>query len=103
MTRIESGFLHGGYLMAYYQAQTGWGRFFPYARWNYYDGGRKFAVNTPDATVNELDIGVEWSPWPFAEISVQYTKTFERTNTRVSPYASTTDADRVGFQMQFNY
>ena len=32
-----------------------------------------------------------------------YTKTFERTNTGVFPYASTTNADRIGFQLQMNY
>ncbi|MFT4586481.1 MAG: hypothetical protein ACI9VS_000456 [Candidatus Binatia bacterium] len=103
LTRVDSTFLHGGYLMAYYQKETSWGRFFPYVRWNYYDGGRKFAANAPGSVVNEMDFGVEWSPWPYAELSVQYTKTFERTNTGVAPYASTTDADRVGFQLQFNY
>ncbi len=102
-TQVDSDFLHGGYLMAYYKADTDWGRFFPYVRWNYYDGGRKFASNAPSATVNELDLGFEWSPWPFAEVSIQYTKTFERSNTGVFPYASTTSADRIGFQFQMNY
>ncbi len=100
---VGSESLHGGYLMAYYKADTGWGRFFPYARWNYYDGGRKFATNAPASVVNEMDFGVEWSPWKFVEVAIQYTKTFERTNTGVFPYASTTNADRVGFQLQMNY
>jgi hypothetical protein len=101
---INSSFLHGGYLMTYYKWNNdSVGRLFPFARWNYYDGGRKFGVNAPDETVNELDFGFEWSPWPFMELVVQYTRTLERSNTRVFPYNSTSNADRVGFQLQINY
>lgn len=103
-TAVNSEFLHGGYLMTYYQWDTkSIGRLFPFARWNYYDGGRKFAANAVDEIVNEIDLGFEWSPWPYTEFVVQYTKTLERSNTRTFPYASTSNADRIGMQLQINY
>jgi hypothetical protein len=103
-TTVNSDFLHGGYLMTYYQWDTkSIGRLFPFARWNYYDGGRKFASNAVDEIVNEFDLGFEWSPWPYTELVVQYTKTLERSNTRTFPYASTSNADRIGMQLQINY
>ena len=103
-TIINSEFLHGGYLMTYYKWDTKTiGRLFPFARWNYYDGGRKFGVNAVDETVNEFDLGFEWSFWPEMELVVQYTKTLERNNTRVFPYLATDNADRIGMQLQINY
>lgn len=102
-TRIDSSFLHGGYLMTYYKADTSLGRFFPYLRWHYYDGGRKFAANAPSSLVNEMDLGIEFSPWSAVEFSLQYTKTFDRTNTGVFPYAATSNADRLALQLQINY
>jgi len=72
-------------------------------RWNSYDGGRKFATNAPRDEVSELDLGLEWSPWPELEVAVMYTHTFHRTNTRSAPFDDTEGEDRLGFQLQWNY
>jgi hypothetical protein len=100
---IQSQFLHGGYVQLSYKEDNKLGNWFPFLRWNYYDGGRKFAVNAPSDRVNEVDFGLEWAPWQAVEFTVQYTHTFERTNTRTSPYAETSNADRISFQAQLNY
>lgn len=100
---LESQFLHGGYVQAAYRI-AGWhGDWYPFARWQYYDGGRKFATNSPHETVNEWDVGIEWQPWPSFEVTVSYTRTLQRTNTRVAPYADTEEADRLAFQAQLNF
>jgi hypothetical protein len=101
--RIETETLHGGYIQANYRIAGSLGEWFPFVRWQYYRGGRKFTTNAPDSTVNEIDVGLEWSPWPELELTASYTHTFTRTNVRVYPYADTTDADRVAFQVQLNY
>ena len=100
---IESEFLHGGYVQMTYRVEKKHGDWFPFVRWQYYDGGRKFAANAPHEEVNELDVGVEWQPWHELEVVAAYTHTFRRTNTRVSPYVDTESADRVSFQAQFNF
>lgn len=100
---ITSEFLHGGYVQMNYRQVTDYGVLFPFARWNYFDGGRKFGGNAPASKVNELDLGMEWSPWPEVELTLVYTRSFERTNTRTFPYANTQDADRVGMQLQWNF
>ena len=102
-TSIDDATLHGGYLMANYRAKTDWGEFFPFVRWQYYEGGRKFGKNSPGEEVNELDIGFEFSPWAEVELSVMYTHSFKRTNTKDFPYNTVEDADRFGFQLQWNY
>lgn len=101
--RIESRFLHGGYVQLAYRRETSIGEWIPFTRWNYYAGGRKFATNAPQSTVNELDAGIEYSPWKEVEVVLQYTHSFERTNTRIDPYDDTTNAHRIGAQVQWNY
>ena len=103
LRRITSESLHGGYVQVSYKDENKLGNWFPFARWQYYRGGRKFATNAPDSTVQELDFGIEWAPWTSVEFTVQYTHTFERTNTRIAPYLETTGADRISFQAQLNY
>lgn len=100
---IESEFLHGGYVQAAYRLEKWHGDWYPFARWQYYDGGRKFASNAPHSDVHEVDFGVEWQPYPEVELTVSYAHTFERTNTRLAPYLATEGADRIAFQVQINY
>ena len=100
---IDTGNLSGGYVQANYRLKTDFGEVFPFARWNYYDGPRKFAANAPGTMVNELDFGFEWSPLPEIELSVMYTHTFERTNSSTFPYDRTENADRLALQVQWNY
>lgn len=95
--------LHGGYVQANYRLKTDRGELFPFVRWNYYDGARKFASNAPQNSVNEIDVGLEWSPWPEVEIALMYTHTIERTNTRSFPYNEASGADRIALQVQWNY
>ena len=101
--QIESAHLHGGYLQAEYRHINELGEWFPFVRWQYYTGGRKFADNAPQSLVNEIDFGIEWSPWDELELVAVYSHTFDRTNVKVAPYNDTTDADRIEFQVQLNY
>jgi len=100
---IDVGSLWGGYVQLNYQIKTGRGNVFPYVRWQIYEGARKFASNTPYETVNELDFGFEYAPWKALEIAVQYTYTFERTDTTKAPYPVAEGANRIEFQVQWNY
>ena len=65
---------------------NGIGTWFPFIRWNYYDGGRKFARNAPHMQVNEMDFGLEFARWTELELAMIYTRTFDRTRTSVFPY-----------------
>lgn len=100
---IDTGSLYGGHIQFSYRVQTGRGDIFPYLRWNFYEGGRKFGNNSPFENVNELDFGFEYAPWPAVELSLQYTLTFRRTNTSKAPYVTAEGADRIEFQAQWNY
>jgi hypothetical protein len=102
-TRIESEFLWGGYVQGYYRWQSPWGIVFPFVRWQYFDGGRKFAVDAPHVTLNEWDFGVEYSVFPALELTVDYAYTPTRTNSRQYPYLDIKNGSRMGLQVQWNY
>lgn len=107
LTAVGVESLQGGYLQVNTLVETSKGPMFPFVRWNYFDGARKFRANAPENDINELDLGLEWSPWPELELTVMYTHTFERTNTTDTSgpafYELTEDADRLAFQLQWNY
>jgi hypothetical protein len=102
-TRITSEPLHGGYVQASYRYAEGGVSWFPFVRWNYFDGGRKFGTNAPQAHVDELDLGFEYSPDPGVEITLFFSHTFRRTNTGVAPYEDIEDEQRLGIQVQLNF
>jgi hypothetical protein len=100
---IEAQSLHGGYVQAGYRTRNGVGIWYPFARWNYFDGARKFARNAPRDEVNEVDFGLEFARWAEVEITGVYTRTIRRTRTSTFPFDLTRDANRIGFQVQWNY
>jgi hypothetical protein len=112
--RITTESLHGGYVLLNYKADTDIGTVIPFTRWSYYNGARKSAsavnigttanpvnVYAPSQNVNEVDLGVEYQPWPSFEISLVYTRAFQRTNTQLLTMAK--DVDRVTCQLQYNF
>lgn len=102
-TRIESESLMGGYIQACYRIEDGDNEYIPFVRWNYYDGARKFATNSPQMRVNEFDIGMEFQYGDAWELVLSYTYAAYRTNTVTSPYEDITDGHRLSAQLQFNF
>jgi hypothetical protein len=100
---IASKTLRGGYVQANYRWRHVTGTWFPFARWHYYDGARKFGRNAPRDEVNELDFGVEFARWAEVEVTGIYTRTLRRTRTSTFPFELTRDANRLGVQVQWNY
>lgn len=100
---IGSRSLNGGHVQLNFRHRNHFGTWFPFTRWNYYSGGRKFARNAPRSKVNELDLGLEFAKWAEVELSAMFTRTFTRTRTGSFPYAQTRDANRLGVQVQWNY
>ena len=95
--------LTGGYVQVNYRRANGPRALFPFVRWQDYDGARKFARNAPREHINEMDFGLELARWTELELTMIYTRTFERTRSSLFPYQSARDANRLGFQVQWNY
>lgn len=80
-TAVVERSLTGGYAMVMYRLPTKHqGVLFPFARWNYYEGGYKAERNAPYSRINEFETGLEWQFNPQMELVTQYTIT-DRTNT----------------------
>jgi hypothetical protein len=107
-TDVVSGALRGGYAMTMYRIQTDChGDFFPFARYNYYNGGYKTERNAPDVDITEYELGLEWQFSKNLELVSMYTFT-DRTNTTALGTANTLSygqfvGDILRFQLQVSY
>ena len=110
-TAISLNDLKGGYVMINYRILSGENEFFPFIRWNYFDGARKFNTNAHKLVVNEIDVGCEWQLNKSLELQLQYTFCAERnaytapnnTAGNLGSYTNIKDSRRLAIQLQFNY
>lgn len=78
---VEVRSVRGGYAMMMYRLETDdRGDFFPFLRWNYFEGGYRSERNAPYAEIREWETGCEWQLNPQMELTLGYTLT-DRTNT----------------------
>jgi hypothetical protein len=75
---IELRRLKGGYITMSYKKEIGKQTIIPFARMQYYDGGKKHEKDARSYTVNEYEIGVEWQPVKTFELVVMYTMSERR-------------------------
>ncbi len=102
MRTINSASLSGGYVQANYRhVFASQKEFIPFARWQTYNGGRKFATNAPRDKVNEVGVGFRYIPYPELELTAMFMHGM-RTNTNVAPY-SNVNYDYLGLQAQVNF
>lgn len=109
MKTITSDDLSGGYIQASYRhIFADQQELIPFVRWQHYDGGRKFATNAPNNSVDEIGVGLRYIPYPELELTLMYTHG-SRTNTTSSTAATAADhyknvnADYIGIQAQINF
>jgi hypothetical protein len=70
---INTQKLHGGYAMLMYMFKKNEQLIYPFTRFQYYDGGKKHELDARSYLVKELEIGVEWQPFPNLELVAMYT------------------------------
>lgn len=104
---ITQGELDGGYVQAMLKLDTSMGTFFPFARWQYFDGANKAETNAPVNEVNDLELGVEWQiakEVEFAAIWHQMNRNNLVTGNRSGrPDYARFDTDALRLQLQINY
>lgn len=77
---IASSELYGGYIQLMYFVPIKTHQLIPYARYQYYDGGKKFELDATRHKVNELEFGTEWQIDKALRINAGYVisnRTFE--------------------------
>lgn len=75
---IEVRNLQGGYITLSYLFKAKDQVFIPFARLQYYKGGKKHELDARSYEVNELEIGVEWQPSKYFELVAMYTMSQRR-------------------------
>jgi hypothetical protein len=70
---IEQQDLQGGYVMASYMINLKDQFIIPFARYHYYDGGKKHERDSRSYRVKEMELGVEWQPITNFEFVAMYT------------------------------
>jgi phosphate-selective porin len=70
---IEVRNLKGGYVTLSYMAKAGEHLLYPFLRYHKYEGGKKHERDARSYRVEELEIGVEWQPFPQFELVAMYT------------------------------
>lgn len=70
---IEVSDLHGGYATLSYMIRAKEQLIYPFVRYQYYQGGKKHEQDARSFNVNELELGIEWLPFPNFELVAMYT------------------------------
>lgn len=70
---IDQQDLEGGYVLGSYMLKLKDQLLIPFARYHYYDGGKKHERDARSYTVNEFEVGFEWQPIKNLELVAMYT------------------------------
>jgi hypothetical protein len=64
--------LNGGYVLMNYKLDLGKQLLYPFAKFQYYDGGKKYEKDARSYVVRDYEIGVEWQPLKAVELTAEY-------------------------------
>ncbi len=99
---IETQRLQGGFVTATYQLKRGRQTFFPFARYQVYDGGKKHERDARSYDVHDVEMGVEWQPNAAFELVTAYYRGDRRFEDRTRP-RNRQRGDLLRLQAQFNF
>ncbi len=77
---IDKTDLNGGYVLLNYKWDIKKQRIYPFAKFQYYDGGKKYEKDARSYVVRDYEFGIEWQPIKAFELTAEYVvadRTFE--------------------------
>ncbi|WP_289663422.1 porin [Flavobacterium panacagri] len=77
---VDETDLNGGYVLLNYKWDIKKQHIYPFAKFQYYDGGKKYEKDARSYIVRDYQIGVEWQPIKAFELTAEYViadRTFE--------------------------
>jgi hypothetical protein len=99
---IEQKSLRGGYMQAMYNLKIAKHTFFPFVKYQVYQGGKKHELDARSYDVKDLEIGIEWQPFKNFELVANYTISDRRYEDAVLLDNSQTGS-LLRLQAQFNF
>lgn len=99
--------VEGGYVQTMMKLDMRAGTFFPFVKWQYFDGANKGETNAPANDVNDWELGVEWLVASEVELAAVWHR-MKRTNLVTGnrsgrPDYAQFEADALRLQLQYNY
>lgn len=77
---VDETDLNGGYVLLNYKWDIKKQHIYPFVKFQYYDGGKKYEKDARSYVVRDYEIGIEWQPIKAFELTAQYViadRTFE--------------------------
>ncbi len=99
---IDQTDLNGGYVLLNYKWDLKKQRIYPFAKFQYYDGGKKYEKDARSYVVRDYEFGVEWQPIKAFELTAEYVvadRTFEDSVLPVNRQ----QGNVLRLQVQFNF
>ena len=94
--------LNGGYVLLNYKWDIKKQHIYPFAKFQYYDGGKKYEKDARSYVVRDYQIGVEWQPIKAFELTAEYViadRTFEDSALPINRQ----QGNLLRLQAQFNF
>lgn len=99
---IETRELEGGYIQLEYLLKIKKQIMIPFARAQYYSGGKKAELDARSYGVNEYEIGIEWQPFKNFELTAMYVMSERRFEDYVKQ-SNVQKGSLLRLQAQFNF
>lgn len=99
---VDETDLNGGYVLLNYKWDIKKQIIYPFAKFQYYDGGKKYEKDARSYVVRDYEIGVEWQPFKAFELTAEYViadRTFEDSALPVNRQ----QGNVLRLQAQFNF
>nr|WP_294787122.1 porin [uncultured Flavobacterium sp.] len=99
---VEETDLNGGYVLLNYKWDIKKQHIYPFAKFQYYDGGKKYEKDARSYVVRDYELGVEWQPIKAFELTAAYViadRTFEDSALPINRQ----QGNLLRLQMQFNF
>lgn len=99
---VEETDLNGGYVLLNYKWDLKKQFLYPFAKFQYYDGGKKYEKDARSYVVRDYEIGLEWQPIKAFELTAEYViadRTFEDSALPVNRQ----QGNLLRLQAQFNF
>nr|WP_321452480.1 porin [uncultured Carboxylicivirga sp.] len=94
--------LSGGYIQLMYKLNIKDQKIFPFTRWQYYKGGKKFELDARSYDMKEIEFGIEYQPIKAFEITTIYTLADRRYEDMTMPI-NHQKGQLIRIQLQVNY
>ncbi|WP_281231698.1 porin [Flavobacterium gelatinilyticum] len=100
--RVDETDLNGGYVLLNYKWDIKKQIIYPFAKFQYYDGGKKYEKDARSYVVRDYEFGIEWQPIKAFELTAEYViadRTFEDSALPVNRQ----QGNLLRLQAQFNF